>query len=120
MMVPGSAFPGLDHPFSWYAIVREKKTGKEWTYWMNGTLVTRETVANEIATKYRNVEVVTIDRCTSSPTRPLQPVPASHYEFGYREDAERIDDPSPSIAKPIPIRPISIRPISIQPLSLRR
>lgn len=86
MLVPGSPFlltGGLNHPFSWYAKVREKKGAKkEWTYWMNGTQLTREDVAIHIARMYSNVEVLTIDRCTTPPTRPLVPVPRHHYQFG--------------------------------------
>ena len=87
MLVPGSTF-GLDHPFAWYAIVRERATGRTWTYWMNGTHVTRELVAAHIAAHFPGVDLLTCDPCTSPPTRPLRPVPPGHYEFGIRRKAE--------------------------------
>lgn len=86
MIVPGSIFglvgAPVDHPFSWYAVVKEKVTGKQWTYWFNGVQLNREAVAAHIALHYRNVEVVTIDPCTTMPTRALQPIPANHFQFG--------------------------------------
>jgi hypothetical protein len=83
MIVPGSIYTTpVDHPFSWYAIVKERDTGKQWTYWFNGGSPTRESVALHIATYYRNVDVITIDRCMKMPERMLQPVPASHFQLG--------------------------------------
>lgn len=123
MHVPGSIFPGTDYPFAWYAIVRNRTTGKERTYWMNGSHVTRETVQQHIAANYRNVEVVTIDRCTSMPTRPLTPVPPEDYEFGYRDAVERFltgADREAFGPRPIALRPLALKPIALKPLSLRR
>lgn len=84
MIVPGSPFIwGHNHPFSWYARVREKSGAKkEWTYWMNGSEATRETVAEHIARNFPNVEVLWIDRCTKMPDKALQPVPPHHFQFG--------------------------------------
>lgn len=119
MFVPGSIVPEVEHPFAWWARVRNRKTGKERDYYMNGTQATRETVAQHIASHYRNVEVITIDRCTAMPVRPLVPVPPEDYEFGHREAVERIlsgeDRPPGAGPKPLAIRPISLKPIRIKP-----
>jgi hypothetical protein len=87
MLVPGSTF-GLSHPFAWYALVRDKRTGREFTYWMNGSQITRELVAGHIATHFPGVELLKCDPCTAPPTRPLRPVPPEHYEFGIRKRVE--------------------------------
>ena len=87
MIVPGSTF-GLSHPFSWYALVRDKRTGREFTYWMNGSQITRELVARHIATHFPGVDLLSCDACTAPPTRPLRPVPPEHYEFGIRRQVE--------------------------------
>lgn len=123
MFVPGSIVPEIDHPFSWCARVRNRRTGKERTYWMNGNQVTRETVAEHIARHFRGVEVLWIDRSTSIPGQPLQPIPPEDYEFGHREAVEKIlrgEDRPNAGPKPLAIRPLSLKPLSIKPLSLRR
>ncbi len=112
MQVPGSPL-GINHPFAWYAIVKDKTTGKEWTYWMNGSQLNREAVALHIATHYPGVDVVTIDPCTGPPTRTLQPVPPTHFEHGIRVAAEKelrelANDGGPP--------PISFEPIDRTPL----
>lgn len=88
MIVPGSIL-NINHPFSWYAIVKDRQ-GKQWTYWMNGNLLNREVVAAHIAKHYHAVEVITIDQCTGPPQKMLRPIPPSHYEFGIRENLERM------------------------------
>jgi len=108
MIVPGSTF-GLSHPFAWYARVRDKRTGREFTYWMNGSQITRELVARHITTHFPGVELLTCDPCTAPPTRPLRPVPPEHYEFGIRKLVE-------AELKGIPAR----RPIGRTPILPRR
>lgn len=114
MIVPGSIFSlngtPINHQFSWYAVVKEKTSGKQWTYWFNGNQINREIVAAYIADRFRNVEVVTIDPCTSMPTRMLQPVPAEHFQFGVFKAMEEYDHPCKLKALPRnPIRRNSVR-----------
>ncbi len=87
MIVPGSTF-GLSHPFAWYARVRDKRTSREFTYWMNGSQITAELIAAHIALHFPGVELLACDPCTAPPTRPLRPVPPEHYEFGIRKLVE--------------------------------
>lgn len=121
MHVPGSLFPGYSHPFAWYAIVQERQTGRRWTYWMNGSQLTRESVAEHIAVNYPNVKAITIDRCTKSPDKTLVPVPPHHFQFGLLAETEK-DDPAlyrkPEFARTIVSLSPSLVPISrkAQPL----
>jgi hypothetical protein len=112
MIVPGSLL-GADHPFSWYAIVKERTTGKQWTYWFNGNQLDRAAVAAHIEAHFRGVEVVTIDPCAAMPTGILQKVPPHHFEFGIRKDLEKFvrgDDESRPAS--IPLRPILRKPLT--------
>ena len=87
MIVPGSTI-AVNHPFAWYALVRDRKTGRRFTYWMNGSQITRELVAQHIAAHFPGVELLTCDPCTAPPAQPLRPIPPEHYEFGIRVKAE--------------------------------
>lgn len=123
IVTPGSELKGEDgkplaHPFQWYAVVEERATGKRWTYWLNGEHMTREVVADFIATYYRNVKVVTIDRCDSAPTRPLQPIPAHHYDFGIIRQIEKDlnQENTPTGPAPIARKPIALQPLRRRPL----
>ena len=85
MFVPGSiggliGQAPINHPASWYAVVEDKKTGKRWTYWINGSQQTREAIADHVAVFYPNVKVITIDRTHKMPDRILQPVPPEHFQ----------------------------------------
>lgn len=111
MIVPGSLV-GIDHPFAWYAVVEEIATGKEYTIWINGTQLNRESVVDWVATYCKNSKVKTIDRCTEMPTRPLQPLPPSLFEFGIRKKIEAFIQQKNAIGP----RPIAIKPIVRQPL----
>jgi hypothetical protein len=111
MIVPGS-LTGQNHPFSWYALVKDKKTGKQWTLWINGNQLSREGIAEYLAVYFTNAEPITIDRCTEHPIGVLQPVPPQLFEFGIREKMEEILRP-PAVAGP---RPIPLKPLSRQPL----
>lgn len=125
MIVPGSPHEGLNHPFSWHARVRNKNSGKERDYWMNGSEASREDVAQHIAVHFPNVEVLTIDRCTRQPDKMLQPVPPEDFQFGVLHEADVAPDPSLSRPQAIRAAPIislpPIRPIaslsSIRPLT---
>jgi hypothetical protein len=105
LWVPGSPVR-INHPFSWYAVVKEKATGKQWTYWMNGNHLDRESLAEHIRVHFPNVEAVTIDRCTQMPTRPLQRIPAAHYEMGILKAVERelMGEAISTVAPPLPRR----------------
>lgn len=115
MHVPGSLLQ-IDHPFSWYAIVKEKATGKQFTYWLNGNQLNREAVATWVRTYFPAVELVTADQCTSAPTRMLEPIPPRHYEHGIRRMVEG-NDPPPGVVPARNIyRPIQLKPIALRPL----
>lgn len=102
--------PGLDHPYAWYALVKDKKTGKEHTYWINGNHLNREAVAEHLRTHFHGVETLSIYQCAEMPGRILKPVPPSHFEFGIREKLEKLLAPEPA-AKPISIQPIKRQPL---------
>lgn len=109
MIAPGSPLL-VDHPFAWYAIVRNRTTGKERTYYMNGTQVTRELVAQHIATHYPNVDVITIDRCTRPPGGVLYPVPFEDFTRGVFASMERYGQ---TIEDAVMLRPRAIRNVPI-------
>ncbi len=121
MFVPGSPFPEMSHPFAWYALVRERKTGKQFTYWMNGSQMTREVVAEHIARHFHNVEVITIDQCTRQPDRPLMPVPQSHYGFGILELVKKYlrEEGDPFARSRQSGEPLSLKPLTLKPLTRR-
>lgn len=111
MIVPGSIF-GINHPFSWYANVKDRKTGKEWTYWMNGSQLTRGAVALHIATHYPGVEMISCDQCTGPPTRAIQPVPPTHFQHGVLQAVEdEIAGPRESAIRLIPRKTIERKPL---------
>lgn len=126
MIVPGSPL-AIDHPFAWYAIVRHKTTGKERTYWMNGSQSTREQVAALLADRFPNVEVLTLDRADGKmPDKVLTPVPPEDFEYGIREAAEKelrelANDggPPPIIIPPIARVPLNRSPLARQSLRTR-
>src|SRR5690349_14687397 len=116
MQVPGGLLgfhvPGHSHSYSWYARVRDKKTNKEWTYWINGNHLNREAVAEHIRVHLPGVETISVDECHEMPTRILQPVPPSHFEYGIREGVENLLRGGDQFVKLSPgVKPIPISPI---------
>ncbi len=82
MIVPGTSL-GVNHPFSWHVIVKERASGKKWIYWLNGSMRNRSEVAAHISTYYRNVDVIEIqDAGQKIPGLILTPIPPSHHDFG--------------------------------------
>ncbi len=108
MIVPGS-LAGTDHPTSWYARVKNKKTGKETTLWINGNHLNQEAVAQHLAVYFTNAEPITIERCLVPPGM-LKPVPPDLFEYGIRAKIEE-NIREPSIARPIPLQPIKLQPL---------
>ena len=93
---------GIDHEASWYAVVEDKKTGKRFTYWINGSQHTREAIADHIAIFYRNVKVIEIQRTHKQPDKILQPVPPEHFQtFDPSKVKELFDGPEePQVEMP--------------------
>lgn len=116
----------FDHAFSWYADVRNKKTGKPRTYYMGGR-VSREDVAEHIAVHYPHVEVLSIAPCISQPTRVLIPVPPEDYEYGHRVACEKMMAEQQELndrnlwyaTKPLKLKPLSLKPLAVKPISLK-
>lgn len=127
MIVSETPLGAIDHPFSWMVIVRERSGArKRWTYWINGPLADRQSVADHVALYYPNVEAVTIERTTKRPDKPLQPVPSHHFQHGLLDPDQNqaIEDPTlrtppPSLTRrpPAPIRRSIIVPPFIKPLT---
>ena len=130
MFVPGSLSEILgagpsNHPFSWHAVVREKYGAKkQLNYWTNGSEPNKEAVATRLARDYPNIDVISVERATKMPERPLFPVPAHHFQNpriillpdGTAAARDEIQDPTLTRPQPLAARPL----ISLQPLSSRR
>lgn len=107
MIAPGSQF-GIDHPFTWYVIFKDKTDGRQLTMWLASSFQTREQVADHVRVHYHNMEVITIDRAMGQPTRMLTPIPPHLFQFGILKAMEQADSDAPQSIKRQPIirRPI--------------
>lgn len=102
---------GIDHPMSWYAVVEDKKTGKRWTYWINGSQHTRQEIADHIAIFYTNVKVIEIQQTTKRPDKVLQRVPPEHFQSFDPSKVQELFDGPQDQPSPLDMPGIGTKPI---------
>ncbi len=118
--IPTKLPPGT---LKWYAEVKEKATGKPYTYYINGSFDSIQQLAEHITRYFPHVEVLHCDRVTVQPTRMLVPIPPHHFEHGFTAQALGLKGPTPGTIKSgkkattqQPSKGISLRPILMKPL----
>lgn len=109
MISPGSRLK-IDLPFQWWALVREKKTGKTFNYWINGNQLTRENLADAVEKAFTGVKVISCERAISRPIKTLVPIPSEHFQCGALKlfMGETDQENKPGMPRPISLKPLSL------------
>lgn len=77
------AAPGA---FGWFCQVRDRKTGKDWTYWVNGPRMTRVELGAHVEKHYPRVAFISCQPALAPPDGArLKHVPPEHFQHGILE-----------------------------------